>query len=128
MFDLDAGKLIVIGIVALIVIPAKDLPRVLRQMGQMIGKMRRMAADFQSQLMDAMREAELKDLGEDVKRDLHEAVDNARLDVSFDPMTDVRKQVAGAVETTESTPKLPLLEQTHREPADPAPPRQGAGK
>ena len=57
MFDFDAGKLIVIGIVALVAIPSKDLPRVLRQLGQLTGKMRRMAAEFQGQFMDAMREA-----------------------------------------------------------------------
>ena len=47
MFDLDASKLIVVGIVALAVIPPKDLPRVMRTVGQTIGKMRRMAAEFQ---------------------------------------------------------------------------------
>jgi len=66
MFDFDAGKLIVIGVVALIVIGPKELPRVLRQLGQAYSKMRRMAADFQGQFMDAMREAEL----EDIKKDL----------------------------------------------------------
>ena len=51
MFDFDAGKLIVIGIVALVAIPSKDLPRVLRQLGQLTGKMRRMAAEFQGQFL-----------------------------------------------------------------------------
>ena len=66
MFDFDAGKLIIIGVVALIVIGPKELPRVLRQLGQAYSKMRRMAADFQGQFMEAMREAELDDIGPDV--------------------------------------------------------------
>ena len=54
MFDFDASKLIIVGIIALIFIPPKDLPRVLRQAGQFVGKMKRMASEFQGQLMDAM--------------------------------------------------------------------------
>jgi Tat protein translocase TatB subunit len=59
MFDIDAGKLIIVGIVALIVIGPKELPRVMLQVGQAAAKMRRMAAEFRSQFMDAMREAEI---------------------------------------------------------------------
>ena len=58
MFDFDVGKLMVVAIVALAVIPPKDLPRVMRTVGQIVGKMRRMAAEFQGQFMDAMREAD----------------------------------------------------------------------
>jgi sec-independent protein translocase protein TatB len=95
MFDLDAGKLIVIGIVALIAIPSKDLPRVLRQIGQMTGKMRRMASEFQGQFMEAMREAELQDLQKEFK-DLKKDVDAAT--APFDPMADIRNHVNKAVE------------------------------
>lgn len=94
MFDLDAGKLIVIGIVALIAIPSKDLPRVLRQIGQMTGRMRRMAAEFQGQFMEAMREAEI----EDVKNEVEKAAESVRLEGAFDPMAEARKQIAGALE------------------------------
>lgn len=94
MFDLDAGKLIVIAIVALIAIPAKDLPRVLRQLGKWSSKMRRMAAEFQDQFMTAIRDAELRD----VRKELHEAALKAREDVSFDPIADMREQITNAVE------------------------------
>ena len=70
MFDFDAGKLIVIGIVALIAIPSKDLPRVLRQLGQLTAKMRRMAAEFQGQFMDALRETELQDLKKNLEQEV----------------------------------------------------------
>jgi hypothetical protein len=60
MFDFDASKLIIVGIVALIVIGPKELPRVMLQVGQAAAKMRGMAAaEFRSQFMDAMREAEI---------------------------------------------------------------------
>lgn len=98
MFDLDAGKLIVIGIVALIAIPSKDLPRVLRQIGQMTGRMRRMAAEFQGQFMEAMREAELHEVGEELKEDLNKATSVAKLDVAFDPLREAREQITAAIE------------------------------
>ena len=68
MFDFDAGKLLVFGIVALAVIPPKDLPRVLRTVGQYIGQMRRMASQFQGQFMDAMRDAELENVRSEIAK------------------------------------------------------------
>lgn len=59
MFDFGAGELVVIGVVALVAIGPKELPGLLRTVGQAIGKMRRMAGDFQGQFNDAMREADL---------------------------------------------------------------------
>jgi sec-independent protein translocase protein TatB len=97
MFDLEPGKLIVIAIVALIAIPSKDLPRVLRTLGQFTGKMRRMAAEFQGQFAEAMREAELEDLRKDVS-DMRDAVkESVKLGGAFDPMAEARKQITGAI-------------------------------
>ncbi|QGM99207.1 hypothetical protein [Methylocystis parvus] len=98
MFDLDPGKLIVIGIVALIAIPSKDLPRVLRTLGQATGRMRRMAAEFQGQFMDAMREAELADLKKEIEETNKAIMSSTKLDVAFDPLTEARKQIVSAVE------------------------------
>src|SRR5437763_7629905 len=62
MFDISWGKLVIIGVVALLVIGPKELPAVLRTVGQWMGKIRRMAAEFQGQFQEAMREAEMTDL------------------------------------------------------------------
>ena len=62
MFNLGWGELVVIGIVALIAIGPKELPTVLRTLGQWMGKVRRMANEFQGQFQEAMREAEFADL------------------------------------------------------------------
>ena len=43
MFDISWGKLVIIGVVALLVIGPKELPAVLRQLGQWMTKIRRMA-------------------------------------------------------------------------------------
>jgi sec-independent protein translocase protein TatB len=62
MFDIGWSELLVIAVVALIVIGPKELPSVLRTVGQWTTKIRRMAAEFQSQFQEAMREAEMADL------------------------------------------------------------------
>jgi sec-independent protein translocase protein TatB len=67
MFDIAWSELILIGAVALVAIPPKDLPKAMRTFGQTIGKVRRMAGEFQSQFNDAMREAELHDLKKQVE-------------------------------------------------------------
>jgi sec-independent protein translocase protein TatB len=98
MFDLDAGKLIVIGVVALIAIPSKDLPRVLRTLGQVTGRMRRLASEFQGQFMEAMREAELDDLRKEVDAAQAAIVDSVKVDAAFDPLAEARKQIKSVVE------------------------------
>src|SRR4051812_21691167 len=62
MFDIGWSELVVIAVVALIAIGPKELPSVLRTVGQWMGKARRMAAEFQGQFNEAMREAEMADL------------------------------------------------------------------
>ena|SRR5579864_3015737 len=69
MFDFSWGELVIIGAVALIVIGPKELPTVLRTLGQWMTKIRRMASEFQGQFQEAMREAEMADL----KRELDTA-------------------------------------------------------
>jgi sec-independent protein translocase protein TatB len=124
MFDFDVGKLIVIGIVALVAIPSKDLPRVLRQLGQMTGKMRRMAADFQGQFMDAMREAELHDLRKDLKQEVDSAIAGVGLSGAFDPMAEARKQITDAIEGPPKPEEAPKVELPPARPA-PVPPQDG---
>jgi sec-independent protein translocase protein TatB len=62
MFDIGWSEFVLIGVVALIAIGPKELPGVLRTVGQWMGKARKMAAEFQSQFQEAMREAEMADL------------------------------------------------------------------
>ncbi len=97
MFDLEPGKLIVIAIVALIAIPSKDLPRVLRSLGQFTAKMRRMASEFQGQFAEAMREAELEDLRKEVSEMRDAVKESVKLDGAFDPMAEARKRITGAI-------------------------------
>ena len=101
MFDLDISKMIIVGIVALAVIPPKDLPRVMRTVGQTIGKMRRMATEFQGQFMEAMREVEREADLDSVKKEFQAISDQAKIDTSFDPVGLMREDMTKAVATSE---------------------------
>jgi sec-independent protein translocase protein TatB len=100
MFDFDISKMILVGIVALAVIPPKDLPRVMRTVGQTLGKMRRMAAEFQGQFMEAMREVEREADLESVKKEFQAINDQAKIDTSFDPVGLMRDDMTKAVATS----------------------------
>lgn len=96
MFDFDAGKLLIIGVVALIVIGPKELPRVLRQVGQAVGRLKRMASEFQGQFMDAMKEADIQSIRDEVTKLSAES----KLDMHFDPARDIQTELTRSIETT----------------------------
>jgi sec-independent protein translocase protein TatB len=104
MFDFDAGKFIIIGIVALIVIGPKELPRVMRQVGQAAAKMRRMAAEFRGQFMDAMREAGI----DDIKADVAKLAESAKSDAGIDPLAQIKTELTQALDTAGKPATLPV--------------------
>jgi sec-independent protein translocase protein TatB len=89
MFGLGWGEVVVIGIVALIAIGPKELPTVLRTLGQWMGKVRRMANEFQGQFQEALREAEFADLQKHAD-DISSSVSEIG---NIDPLADVQKDV-----------------------------------
>jgi len=95
MFDLGWGKIVIIAVIALVVIGPKELPAVLRTVGQWMGKIRRMAAEFQGQFQEAMREAEMADL----KKSIDAITDATRgIGSGFDPIASVSKDIEKAFE------------------------------
>ena len=64
MLDIGWQELLVIGALALIVVGPTDLPGMLRKFGQLVGRMRSMAGDFQRAMNDAAREADMGSLKE----------------------------------------------------------------
>lgn len=98
MFDFSWSEILLIGIVALVFIGPKELPGVLRTLGQWMSKIRRMAGDFQNQFHDAMREAELADLKKEVDAMAAQAAGYANID----PLADVRKDMENAQREVET--------------------------
>ncbi len=90
MFDIGWSELLVIAVVALIAIGPKELPGVLRMVGQWMGKARKMAAEFQGQFQEAMREAEMADL----KKSFDEVREAASGFTGGNIMTSLQKDVS----------------------------------
>src|SRR5215470_1544264 len=95
MFDIGWGELVVIGIVALIAIGPKELPTVLRTLGQYMAKIRRMSAEFQGQFQEALREAELSELKQQAESIKSTVTDFAKID----PLNDTPKPVEPGAES-----------------------------
>src|SRR5690349_7407426 len=129
MFDIGWSELVVIAVVALIAIGPKELPGVLRAVGQWVGKARKMAAEFQGQFQEAMREAEMAD----IKKSFDEVKEAATGFAGANVMTELKKdvtdalaidkpvdaQVAGAIGEPATSPADALVAPT--EPAQPTP-------
>ena len=62
MFDIGWSELLVIGVVAIVVVGPKELPRLMRTFGHYTGKLRAMAGDFQRQFEDAVRDSEIDEV------------------------------------------------------------------
>lgn len=67
MPDIGWMELLVIGVVALIVVGPKDLPKMFLKLGQMTGRVRAMARDFQSAMNQAAEESGMGELNRDLK-------------------------------------------------------------
>jgi sec-independent protein translocase protein TatB len=93
MFDIGWSEFLVIAVVALIAIGPKELPGVLRMVGQWMGKARKMAAEFQGQFQEAMREAEMADL----KKTFDEVKEAATGFTDGNVMTSLQKDVGDAL-------------------------------
>jgi sec-independent protein translocase protein TatB len=83
LFDIGWSELLLIGVVALIFIGPKDLPRALRIAGYWVGRARTLSREFQSSVDQMIREAELDEMREqlkkatefDIEKEFHKTVD-----------------------------------------------------
>ncbi len=114
MFDIGWSELVVIAVVALIAIGPKELPGVLRTVGQWMTKVRRMAAEFQGQFNEAMREAEMTDL----KKSFDEIKETATGFTSNNILTTLSKDVGEALKVDNID--TPVMTPTTPEPPTPA--------
>ncbi len=123
MFDVGGGELLVIGIIALVVIGPKELPGLLRTVGNAMGKVRRMAAEFRGQFDEAMREAEL-DQAKKAFTDMNDVAQSVKptfnpLDTIRNEIQSVKEELKGAKDAAAAPPSLP---EPKFDPPPPAPP------
>lgn len=65
--DIGGVEMIIVGVVALLVVKPKDLPVMMRKIGEFMGRARRMANDFRASFEDMARQSELDDLRKQVE-------------------------------------------------------------
>lgn len=87
MFDFGIGstELMVIAVVALIVIGPRDLPKVLRTVGQVMTKVRAMAREFQGHIEDAAKDSGLDDLKKDISKATNFDMNETLSDITREP-------------------------------------------
>jgi sec-independent protein translocase protein TatB len=68
MFDIGWTELLVIGVVALIVVGPKDLPKMFHTLGQVTAKAKGMAREFQRAMEDAAKDSGMKDVARDLRK------------------------------------------------------------
>lgn len=101
MFDIAPTELMLIAVVALVVVGPKDLPRVLRFVGQWAGRARGVARQFRSGIDEMIRQAELDEMQEKwadenarIMRE-HPASDLSAVGVADDPAAEGATPSAG---------------------------------
>lgn len=62
MFDVAPTEFLLVAVIALLVIGPKDLPKVMRVVGNWVGKARRVANQFRNGLDEMVRQSELQEM------------------------------------------------------------------
>ncbi|MCB1480514.1 MAG: twin-arginine translocase subunit TatB [Rhodobiaceae bacterium] len=122
MFDIGWSEMLVLAVVTILVVGPRDLPRMLRTVGQFVGKARRMAGEFQRQFNDALKEAEL----DDVKK----SIDSARNAIPKNPIKESLESMAKAgsdVKAAVEKPVKPASADPASSEAQPAEPIKSSG-
>jgi sec-independent protein translocase protein TatB len=116
MFDFSWSEILLIGVVALVVIGPKDLPRVLRTVGQWTGRARAIAREFQFQLDQMVHDSELDDVRKTMNAatggGLHQTIRNF-----IDPTGEIEKSVSSPEMMGESPTEPPAPQEPTPQPA-----------
>ena len=118
LLDMGWSELMLIGMVALVVIGPKDLPKALRVAGFWVRKARTLSREFQSSVEQMVREAELDEVRDQLKK-----ASEINIDQEFRQAVDPTGSLAESLKP----PELPnfsgpaLAENYHGAPAGPEP-------
>ncbi len=88
MFDIGWSEILILAVVTIIVVGPKDLPRLLKNLGQIARKLRQTANEFRGHIDDVIRDAELDDI--------KSAVDNVK---GLNPLGDITKSIDKEVQS-----------------------------
>ena len=108
MFDMGWSELLLVAVLAIVFVGPKDLPKVMRTVGQYVAKMRAMVREFQNSFEDLARESELEELRKQVAE---------MRETAMKPLADLQRS-AGISSDQLNAPATPVpTEPTTAEPA-----------
>lgn len=109
MFDLSWSEIALIGAAAIIFIGPKELPTALRTLGKFVSKARSMAREFQSNVEEMVREAELDEVKKQVQK-LESGEVTREIEKSIDPKGEIATALSPPDVSSlgSSTPPAPL--------------------
>jgi sec-independent protein translocase protein TatB len=121
-------EILIIGAVALIVVGPKDLPILLRRVGQWMGRMRAMAAEFRASFDELARQSELDEL----RKEVEAMRGDPRHYSNFNPMAQGASSdalpEAGFTPPQDATPAPAPTATAEAAPAEPGAPKAKAAK
>jgi sec-independent protein translocase protein TatB len=121
MFDIGWSELLVIGVVALVVIGPKDLPKALRTVGIWVRKARQISGEFRASLDQMIREAELDEVRQQVKKASEFDLEK-EFQKTVDPSGSLAEQLKPPeLEGSAPTPPPPAIEAPKPDDAAPGP-------
>jgi sec-independent protein translocase protein TatB len=121
--EVGATELLVIAAIALIVVGPKDLPVLMRRVGQWVARMRSMAMEFRSSFDELARQSELDELRREVEAMRRAAHDPVAVAGEAVGLGDVHSEINGAFAGVPfdphgaPPPSLPYEAQATAEPA-----------
>tara|TARA_B100000401_G_scaffold374558_1_gene274278 strand:+ start:264 stop:584 length:321 start_codon:yes stop_codon:yes gene_type:complete len=96
MFSFGWSEILLIGIIVVVVIGPKDLPKFIKQIGFLIRNIRKISTDFKSSLNEIAEETEIKELAKSVK-EVKKIKDGINIKKNFENEI---KQVEESIELT----------------------------
>ncbi|MAI92095.1 Sec-independent protein translocase protein TatB [Ponticaulis sp.] len=93
------SEFLLIGVVALIVVGPKDLPLMMRRLGQWVGQAKRMANEFRGAFDDIARQAELDEL----RKEIEDLKKNNQLEQAVSDLKDAEREINTSVMSSETS-------------------------
>lgn len=109
-------ELALIAIIALIVVGPKDLPKLMREAGKLVGKAKRMAGEFTAAFDQMAREAEMEEL----RKEIDDLKNN-------NPVSDIKKEIDEATSPIKQEIDKEVNE-INKSASKPSPPAEGSSK
>ena len=111
MFSFGWGEIFLIGIIVVVVIGPKDLPKFIKQIGLLAKNIKKISSDFKSSINEIAEDTEIKDLAKSVK-EVKKIKDGINIKKNFQNEINLVEETVKDVEKNISDNEANLVEET----------------